>query len=45
MYGRTTAAVSTHYSEDVVAAARDLGLPLRRSNLNVDSMGLGKVVY
>ena len=45
MYGRTTAAVSTHYSEDVVAAARDLGLPLRRSSLNVDSMGLGKVVY
>ena len=45
MYGRTTAAVSTHYSEDVVAAARELGLPLRRSNLNVDSMGLGKVVY
>jgi len=45
MYGRTTAAVSTHYSEDVVAAARDLGLPLRRSNLSVDSMGLGKVVY
>jgi len=45
MYGRTTAAVSTRYSEDVVAAACDLGIPLRRSNLNVDSMGLGKVVY
>jgi hypothetical protein len=45
MYGRETAAVSTRYSEDVVATARDLGLPLRRSNLNVDSMGLGKVVY
>ena len=45
MYGRETAAVSTRYSEDIFATIGVLGLPLRRSNLNVDSMGLGKVVY
>lgn len=45
MYGRTTAAVSTRYSEDVFATAAAIGLKLRRSNLNIDSMGLGKVVY
>ena len=45
MYGRTTAAVSTRYSEDVFSAAVCAGIKLRRSNLNVDSMGLGKVVY
>lgn len=45
MYGKTTAAVRTRYSEDVFAAARTLGLKLRRSNLQVDNMGLGKVVY
>ena len=45
MYGRETAAVSTRYSEDIFATIGVLGLRLRRSNLNVDSMGLGKVVY
>ena len=45
MYGRTTAAVSTRYSEDVFSAAACVGIRLRRSNLSVDSMGLGKVVY
>ena len=45
MYGRTTAAVSTRCSEDVFSAARCAGIRLRRSNLNVDSMGLGCVVY
>ena len=45
MYGRTTAAVSTSYSEDVFRAAALAGIRLRRSNLSVDSMGLGKVVY
>ncbi len=45
MYGRETAAVSTRYSEDIFATISVLGLRLRRSNLNVDSMGLGKVVY
>jgi hypothetical protein len=43
MFGRTTAAVSTQYSEDVFNAAACIGLKLR--HLNVDSMGLGKVVY
>ena len=45
MYGRETAAVSTRYSEDIFATIGVLGLRLRRSNHNVDSMGLGKVVY
>ena len=45
MYGRTTAAVSTRYSEDVFATAAAIGLRIRRDDLNVDSMGLGKVVY
>ena len=45
MYGRETAAVSTRYSEDIFATIGVLGLRLRRSNLNVDSMGLGRVVY
>jgi|TARA_R110000751_G_scaffold287500_1_gene392270 hypothetical protein len=45
MYGRTTAAVSTRYSEDVFATAAAIGLRIRRADLNVDSMGLGKVVY
>ncbi len=45
MYGRTTAAVSTRYSEDVFSAAALVGLKLRRSNIQVDSMGLGCVVY
>ena len=45
MYGRTTAAVSTQCSEDVFSAAACAGIRLRRSNLNVDSMGLGCVVY
>ena len=45
MYGRETAAVSTRYSEDVFATAGVLGLRLRRANLSVDNMGLGKVVY
>ena len=45
MYGRETAAVSTRYSEDIFATIGVLGLRLRRSSLNVDSMGLGKVVY
>jgi len=45
MYGRTTASVSTRYSEDVFATAAAIGIKLRRRDLNVDSMGLGKVVY
>ena len=45
MYGRETAAVSTRYSEDVFTAIGVLGLQLRRANLSVDNMGLGKVVY
>ena len=45
MYGRETAAVSTRYSEDIFATIGVLGLRLRRSNLSVDNMGLGKVVY
>ena len=45
MYGRETAAVSTRYSEDIFATIGVLGLRLRRSSLNVDSMGLGRVVY
>ena len=40
-----TAAVSTQCSEDVFSAAACAGIKLRRSNLNVDSMGLGCVVY
>ena len=45
MYGRETAAVSTRYSEDIFATIGVLGLRLRRANLSVDNMGLGKVVY
>ena len=45
MYGRETASVSTRYSEDVFTAIGVLGLRLRRANLSVDNMGLGKVVY
>jgi len=45
MYGKTTAAVSTRYQEDVFQAASDLGMRLGRRSLRIDSMGLGCVVY
>ena len=45
MYGKTTAAVSTRYQEDVFQAASDLGMKLGRRSLRIDSMGLGYVVY